>query len=108
MDPAHTSLGDRALRLKRLGDAHLNPAAAKDNLRGLVSEDHLRGVLTLTDSLCLYLYRNFAEERMNAGAVAVKTYAQLDGLRTFIASRWHKMRNEEKHRDMVRGMIGLV
>lgn len=73
-----------------------------------MQEDPLRGVLTLTDSLCLYLYRNFAEERANAGAVSVKTYAQLDGLRVFVASRWHKMRHEEEHREMVRGMIGLL
>lgn len=94
--------------MKRLVDEYLSPSTAKEPLRGKVQEDYLRGVLTLTDSLCMYLYRNFTEERMNAGAVAVKTYAQLDALRVYIAGRWHKLRNDEEHRDMVRGMIGLL
>lgn len=105
---ADNSLGARAHSLKRTGDAYLNPAGAKGPLRGRVSEDALRGVLILTDSLCLYLFRNFADERIRNGHVNTKTYRELEGLLAFVRGRWTSLRSNEDHKDMVRGMLGLV
>lgn len=102
------SLGTRAHSLKRYGDAFLNPAGAKGHLRGRVSEDPLRAVLYLTDSLCLYLFRIFCEERMY-GYTKTDSIIQLDGLRGFIAGRWQsRLKSDDAHRDLIRGMIGFM
>lgn len=88
---------------------------AKGNLRGRLPEDILRGALILTDSICLYLYRNFAEERMNGGIVTTRPYQELDGLRNFILSTWGKISNNtfnkpflDEFKDMAKGMMGLM
>lgn len=104
----YASLGSRAHALKRTGDAYLSPATAKGHLRGRVTEDPLRGVLSLTDSLCLYLYRNFCEERINGGHVKTKPYQQLEGLRQFVLGRWNSIKGEDEHKDLIRGMMGLM
>ncbi|KAL1410830.1 hypothetical protein Q8F55_001773 [Vanrija albida] len=109
---AYNTLGARAHTLKRYGDAYLSPSTAKEPLRGKVPEDILRGILYLTDSLCLYLYRNFCEERVNGGSAKTKPYQQLVGLRTFVLSRWNDLRSgdkvDEENKDRVKGMIGLM
>jgi hypothetical protein len=75
-----------------------------------VSEDTLRGVLLLTDSLCLYVFRNFADERVHNGHVTIKSYRELEGLSQFVVSRWSSLRSSgsEEQRKMSRGMLGLV
>ncbi|TXT15806.1 hypothetical protein VHUM_00309 [Vanrija humicola] len=108
----YNALGARAHTLKRYGDAYLSPSTAKEPLRGKVPEDVIRGGLYLTDSVCLYLYRNFCEERANGGSVKTKPYQQLIGLRGFVLSRWNDLRSSDKvpeeHKDRVKGMIGLM
>jgi hypothetical protein len=81
-------------------------------LRGRVSEDLLRGVLLLTDSLCLYVYRNFAEERIINGHVKIKPYRELEGLSKFVLGRWGSLNQNpkvaEEHKNMIQGMMGLM
>jgi len=102
----------RAHSLKRAGDAYLSPKTAKGHLRGRVSEDLLRGVLLLTDSLCLYVYRNFVEERINNGHVKTRPYRELQGLSSFVLGRWGSLRTNvntaEEHKAMIKGMLGLM
>lgn len=90
----------------------MHPATAKGHLRGRVSEDVLRGVLLLTDSLCLYLYRNFADERVYDGHVRSAAFRELDGLIQFVLGRWGSLRSNpktpEEHKGMIKGMLGFM
>lgn len=101
-------IGKRAHALKRLGDAYMNPATAKGPLKDTVTQDKLRGVLLLTDSLCLYLYKNFADERANRGVVSTSAYQQLNGLRQFVLTRWNAGVGNGEFKDQIKGMLGLM
>lgn len=86
----------------------MNPSAAKGHLRDTVTQDKLRGVLLLTDSLCLYLYKNFVDERANRGVVSTSSYMQLNGLRHFVLTRWNDGVANGEFKDQIKGMMGLM
>ncbi|GMK56849.1 hypothetical protein CspeluHIS016_0306890 [Cutaneotrichosporon spelunceum] len=102
-------IGKRAHALKRLGDAYINPTAAKGHLRDSVSQDKLRGFLLLTESLCFYLYKNFCDERANRGAVSTTAYMQLNALRQYVLTRWSDpAASTGEWKEITKGMQGLI
>lgn len=65
-------------------------------------------MLYLTDSLCLYLFRIFCEER-TCGYTKTDSIIQIEGLRAFIGGRWNsRLKTDDAHRDLIRGMIGFM
>lgn len=87
----------------------MNPTAAKGHLRDSVSQDKLRGLLLLTESLCFYLYKNFCDERTNHGAVSTTAYMQLTALRQYVLSRWNDpVASTGEWKEQTKGMQGLM
>lgn len=118
---------DRALRLKRHADAYARDANYQRHLSHL-PKDPLKGLLCLTDAALLWLYSYFCEEQAS-GRVRTTPYNESMELRRFIQARWeHVLRGDmaspapadgsepderdaaedQKKKDMARGMIGLM
>lgn len=114
-----TSYRERALQLKRRGDAFArSPTAHKEFLH--LPHDPLKGLLCLTDAVLLWLYSYFCEEQAS-GRVRSSPYGESVALREFVRKGWEKeMRGEgsergskadedrEARREMARAMVGLM
>ena len=110
--PAHfCRYRDRALGLKRLGDAHLRyPSAKPEYLARAPAEDHVRGLLCLTDSILMWLFAYWCEEQ-GLGRVRTQAYKESKPLRDHVKSAWEgRMRRGtgDEERDGAKGMVGLM
>nr|KIR49085.1 hypothetical protein I312_01234 [Cryptococcus bacillisporus CA1280] len=86
---------DRALLLKRHGDAYLRAPTAKPDFVRSLPADRLKGLLCLTDSALLYNYSHFCDEKAKAKPLP-GIYDSSSGLRTFVRKEWeHEMRRGE-------------
>lgn len=111
---------DRALLLKRHGDAYLRAPTAKPDFVKTLPADRLKGLLCLTDSALLYNYSHFCDEKAKAKPLP-GIYDSSSGLRTFVRKEWeHEMRRgegsdgeegskeRERERERARAMAGLM
>ncbi|WVQ90355.1 hypothetical protein IAS59_004133 [Cryptococcus gattii] len=113
---------DRALLLKRHGDAYLRAPTAKPDFVRSLPADRLKGLLCLTDSALLYNYSHFCDEKAKAKPLP-GIYDSSSGLRTFVRKEWeHEMRRgegsdgeegggskeKESERERARAMAGLM
>ncbi|ODN95795.1 hypothetical protein L198_04413 [Cryptococcus wingfieldii CBS 7118] len=105
---------DRALLLKRHGDAYFRSPTAHKEYTSTLPADHLKGLLCLTDSALLYNYSHFCEEKAK-GRPSPNTYDSSAGLRKFVCSKWEaEMRKEYKgeegvhEKERAKAMAGLM
>lgn len=100
---------NRALLLKRHGDAHTRSPTAHATFSHL-PHDHLKGLLCLTDSILLWLWAHFCEEQFWGGRKA-SLYDGSSALRDFVRKGWEsiiKSMTDEAEKDRARAMVGLL
>lgn len=86
------------------------PSAKAEYLH--LPQDQLLGLLCLTDAMLLFLYSYWAEEQ-SIGRVRGTPYSESQPLRDFIRDQWDRFGrtlrdDQEREREMVKGMIGLM
>ena len=97
------------MTLKRHGDAYLGLPGTKPEYRHLPT-DQLRGWLTLTDAVLVWLYAFWADEQAN-GRVRGTPFIESQALRDFVRNGWESFMRRAEHdreREMARGMLGLM
>ncbi|WWD19863.1 hypothetical protein CI109_104330 [Kwoniella shandongensis] len=101
---------NRALLLKRHGDAYQRTKTAHAQYVSALPHDPLKGLLCLTDAVLLWLYAYFCEEQ-GGGRVRSTPYNESAPLRDFVRRLWEvEMRKgeDEGRREMARAMVGLM
>ncbi|ORX40466.1 hypothetical protein BD324DRAFT_647397 [Kockovaella imperatae] len=102
---------DRAISLKRLGDAYLRYAGAKpEYLARAREQDPLRGLLCLTDSILMWLFAYWCEEQI-FGRTRPLEYQESKPLRDHVRAAWEgRMRRSETEveKEAAKGMVGLM
>ncbi|WWC64849.1 uncharacterized protein I303_107463 [Kwoniella dejecticola CBS 10117] len=103
---------DRALLLKRHGDAYQRVPSAHPKYTSRLPKDPLKGLLSLTDAVLLWLYAYFCDEQ-HMGRVRITPYNESAPLREFVKKAWEsEMRKapeeEEGRREMAQAMVGLM
>lgn len=105
--------------MKRHGDAYLRLTGAKPQFLHL-PQDHLLGLLSLTDSVLLWLYSYWCDEQSES-RIRTTPYKESQALRDFVRAEWEKwvrkgyldysLENEEDReglRERGKAMIGLL
>ncbi|WWC72257.1 uncharacterized protein I206_106219 [Kwoniella pini CBS 10737] len=103
---------ERALLMKRHGDAYQRVSTAQPKYVSQLPKDPLKGCLSLTDAVLLWLYSYFCDEQ-DRGRVRATPYNESAPLREYVKKAWeNEMRNaleeEEDRREMAQGMVGLM
>ncbi|WVW86420.1 hypothetical protein I302_108466 [Kwoniella bestiolae CBS 10118] len=103
---------DRALLLKRHGDAYQRSASAHPQFTSILPHDPLKGLLCHTDAALLWLYSYFCDEQ-GGGRVRSTPYNESANLRDFVRRSWEsEMRKapeeETGRREMAQAMVGLM
>ncbi|WVQ66737.1 uncharacterized protein L199_004926 [Kwoniella botswanensis] len=103
---------DRALLLKRHGDAYQRSASAHPQFTSVLPHDPLKGLLSHTDAALLWLYSYFCDEQ-GGGRVRSTPYNESANLRDFVRRSWEsEMRKapeeETGRREMAQAMVGLM
>ncbi|WWC91975.1 uncharacterized protein L201_006928 [Kwoniella dendrophila CBS 6074] len=103
---------DRALLLKRHGDAYQRTHSAHPKYKQQLPFDHLKGLLCLTDAVLLWLYAYFCDEQAG-GRVRMSPYLESEPLRGFVRKGWEiEMRKPSENfdggKEMAQAMVGLM
>ncbi|KAK8853435.1 hypothetical protein IAR55_004141 [Kwoniella newhampshirensis] len=101
---------NRALLLKRHGDAYQRTKSAHPQFVSTLPHDPMKGLLCLTDAVLLWLYSYFCDEQ-GGGRVRSTPYNDSAPLRDFVRRGWeHEMRKgeDEVRREGARAMVGLM
>ncbi|WVR09650.1 hypothetical protein IAU60_006723 [Kwoniella sp. DSM 27419] len=102
---------NRALLLKRHGDAYQRVPSAHHKYTSILPHDPLKGLLCLTDSVLLWLYAYFCDEQ-GGGRVRSSPYNESAPLRDFVRRQWEsevrKAEDDSVRREHARAMVGLM
>ncbi|KAL7424532.1 hypothetical protein Q5752_000216 [Cryptotrichosporon argae] len=103
------SIRERALLLKRHGDAHQRAPNAKPHLVAALAADSLRGLVCLTDAVMLYTFGRWCDEQAR-GRSSAGSYRDILALAEFVRKKWESevRRVECDARERARGMVGLM
>ncbi|WVF67345.1 hypothetical protein IAT40_002099 [Kwoniella sp. CBS 6097] len=103
---------NRALLLKRHGDAYQRTHSAHSQYTSTLPLDPIKGLLCLTDAVLIWLYSYFCDEQAG-GRVRISPYTQSAPLRDFVRRGWEsEMRKapeeEEGRKQVAKAMVGLM
>lgn len=105
------SLSARAIRSKRYGDAYGVTAQARQEFLAKVSPDHTLSLLRFTDSILLFLYSYWCQER-SCDRLRPELYHSSDLFRADIRGQWEREYRKEdlsaKEKEKIGCMVGLA